>query len=696
MSFELTSDGMSDNSMRSASAEPPYHATNLMVVGGVLRIRKFNISYMDGPLIDADDVIAELPRVITAPRASLNGADTKGHQTNSDGVRTEETNESVRSDGRSRTQRRNDTRRHAKLVKRHSTSTSASNKLQEGFKFIDVHTSPVRLGKFSKELRFAKPDPAVLEYVMEGGGGVEGFDPSKHCFMESCGDVQMAHLKMYDNQTEIGPRFDELENPEKGRWALEQAIDWVQDALQLPNLLPCIDDFSMEDVNFDPDKSAGVYYRLQGFRKRGEVAPIARAEAVNATIRLLMGEIVPHRCTRIGGRGKPISMSEKEAIAQGLKKGRAIHMTDTRDHFILGLTEQPLNDAWKQPKFPISVGRGWFHGDASEFVARHSTVGEHYCFDAEKFDSSLMSWLIHIAISIMRFQFVEGHSHKYDNYWHFVEESLLHSFVFRDDGFIFEKYNGTSSGHNHNSLAQSICTLIMAAFGVFYENHDLTIETIRRNFSAEALGDDNYTSQSNVLRATSVDERGLRVWKVFRVSWLGSKSFSTQVLCEGAIGDDNWDEDSMYGSVQYLGKYFRSLWFRDLEAKERRVAIPHRPLIETIVRLLYPEGVSMLKEDEAWEDMNGDNRGARVGGHMLDGFGNPNTRRWLDGLVFFCNAAGYSCELSGAERMRKRFERMRVDFPQEELDFSEFTYQRWLQIVIWDKEGELRSIEQVP
>jgi hypothetical protein len=541
-----------------------------------------------------------------------------------------------------------------------------------------VHDTGKKLGSFHEDVIFADPDPAVAAFLRTEEGRVEGFDPDAHCFMMACGAVQMAHLKMYDLPVVHGPEFGECEDPDAARTAFCRAVDWVQDALQLETLLPELEDLSVDDVRYDPHKSAGAYYRLQGFKKRGEVEEIARGEARHVLVSLLHGIQPSHRPTRIGGRGKPVSMSKSDAMNRNVRKGRAIHMTDTRDGFVLGLTEQPLNDAWKPRRFPISVGRGWFHGDAVDFCLRGDQYGETHCFDAEKFDSSLMPWLIHVAITIMRMQFTNGLEDRYDMYWNFVEESLLHSFVYRDDGVLFEKWLGTSSGHNHNSLVQSICTLIMSAFNVFYENPTVANDELAESWFAEGLGDDNLSNQSDNLHCDALEVRAKRVWGVFRVSWMGNKSFATNVLYEGYVKDENWDEAAMYGSAQYLGKYFRKWPVGEIDGEVKWTVIPHRPLQETVVRMLYPEKVRQPTDEEDVRDYHGDARGGRWAGHLLDGSGNPLTRIWLRDFYYFCLNEEYSIVSAIPRKMLARWERQGMYIDVEEIDFTQMSFQDWL------------------
>uniref|UniRef100_A0AA51RF83 RNA-dependent RNA polymerase n=1 Tax=Rhizoctonia fumigata TaxID=1592833 RepID=A0AA51RF83_9AGAM len=663
-------------------------------VGGYFRIRKFDVDYLNGPVADAETVIAGLPRVKETIPESCNALRGMRVLDDSDHITTAVSSESLSGTGTGGTKRRNSRRSRKNKVKTTTSGSSTLDELIKDFKHITVHDAQVRLGKFHDEVTFTPQDPAVAAFLATDEGAIEGFDPKQFCFMEASGGVQMRHLKMYDEETLFGPDFSTLEDPEAGRQALERAIDHVQDLLRLEHKLPRLDRLPLEAIRYDKTKSCGAYYRLKGFKTRGEVWDVAMIEARNALLRLMDGEYVEPRPTRMGGRGKLVKMSEAEAIRQKVSKGRAIHMTDTRDHIILGLSEQPLNDAWKPEKYPISVGRGWFHGDATRFVRKHAGCSRIYCFDAEKFDSSLMPWLIHIAVTIMREQFMEGLRHDFDMYWQFVEESLLHSMVFRDDGIIFEKFHGTSSGHNHNSLAQSIVTCILASFNVFYKNRDLPLAVIKANFSVEGLGDDNITCETSALADETCEERGKRTWDVFGVSWLGDKSFQTDTLCNPAIDEAKWNEAEMFGSAQYLGKYFRFDVISTETAGTVKVVTPYRPQVETVLRLLYPEGIMRGGEHGDENDIFDKARGERFAGHILDGSGNPKTRRWLDEYWQFCHENFYGIELTGHHTLEKRLKRMNV-----EVDVGDAIYDDgvagWLRVVNRRQDGIWEFIESV-
>ncbi|QTW52603.1 putative RNA-dependent RNA polymerase [Rhizoctonia solani RNA Virus 11] len=662
-------------------------AANGFEIDGRYRIRKFNIDYLDGPVADHDVVIAALPRVKETVPESCDFLRQMKVLNDSEHISTAASSESRSGTGGGKTHRRNGRRSRKNKVKTTGGANAVLDELREDFKHITIHDSIVRLGKFHNEIDFTPADPAVRDFLHSKEGSIPGFEPDAYCFMEASGGVQMRHLKMYDEETLMGPDFTSLEDPEAGRHALEKAIDHIQDLLRLDTKLPKITELPLENVRYDKTKSCGAHYRLQGFKTRGDVWEMAMIEAKHALLKLADGEYVEPRPTRMGGRGKLVKMSKEEAIKTGVAKGRAIHMTDTRDHIILGLTEQALNDAWKDDKYPISVGRGWFHGDASRFIKKHQAADRVHCYDAEKFDSSLMPWLIHISVTIMREQFERGLDHEYDMYWQFVEESLLHSFVFRDDGILFEKYHGTSSGHNHNSLAQSIATCILAAFNVFYANRHLPTATVAANFTCEGLGDDNITCETNVLVDETCEVRGMRTWRVFGVSWLGDKSFQTDTLVQPEVDDSLWNEEEMFGSAQYLGKYFRWETLVLERLGEIRVATPFRPHVETALRLLYPEGIMRGGEHGELSDVFDKGRGERYAGHLLDGSGNPKTRAWLERYFQYCHLNFYQLEVSGRHSLEARLRRLGVEVDVEEA-VQTATYESWLKVVHRRRDGE--------
>ncbi|AKD01578.1 putative RNA-dependent RNA polymerase [Rhizoctonia fumigata mycovirus] len=677
------------------AGEAPWRTpVNGATINGVFRIRKFDVDYLNGPVADAEVVIAGLPRVKEVVPESCDALRGMKVLNDADHITTAVSSESLSGTGNGGTRRRNSRRSRKNKVKTTAKSGGSLDDLKEMFKHITVHDAQVRLGKFHDEITFTPADPAVLGYLQSPEGEIPGFDPSEYCFMEASGGVQMRHLKMYDEDTSLGPDFSLLEDPEAGRRALEHAIDHVQDLLRLPNKLPRVDRIPLEGIRYDKSKSCGAHYRLQGFKTRGDVWEVAMFEAKNALVKLWDGEYVEPRPTRMGGRGKLVKMSQERAVAEGVAKGRAIHMTDTRDHIILGLSEQPLNDAWKPDNFPISVGRGWFHGDATRFVRKHAGASRIYCFDAEKFDSSIMPWLIHIAVTIMREQFMEGLRHDADMYWQFVEESLLHSMVFRDDGVLFEKYHGTSSGHNHNSLAQSIVTCILASFNVFYKNRELPVAVIKANFTIEGLGDDNITCETDVLADETCEERGMRTWNVFGVSWLGEKSFQTNTLCQPVVDEAEWDEEGMFGSAQYLGKFFREDVLEVPSLGQVKVVTPYRPQVETVLRLLYPEGIMRGDAHGDFEEVFERARGERFAGHILDGSGNPRTRAWLDGYWQFCHDNLLVIELTGHHSLEKRLARLGVEIDVDDAVYDDGTA-GWLRLVNRRRDGNWEFLQIV-
>nr|WMI40006.1 MAG: RNA-dependent RNA polymerase [Rhizoctonia cerealis orthocurvulavirus] len=660
--------------------------------GGKNRIRSYDGDYSKKDPTTILEVLNNLPRARTIGRTVEKSLEAIREMKDSEIGSTQHSPSSGSGRNSRSNQKKRSSRREKMSVRQSRIDDETFLREQTKFEIIRVYRCEQRLGKFDNHLSFAPADPIVQGYLRTAEGKIPGFNPDDHCFMNSCGDVQMAHLKMYDHAIREGPDFSSCEDPHKADLALLHAIDWVQDRLELHNKLPAIEHLSLDNVKVNPAKSAGAYYRLQGYKTRGDCLARAKVEAQEAMISLLEGDMVPQRPTRIGGRGKPVKMSQEEARSSGIKKGRAIHMTDTRDHLMLGLTEQPLNDAWKPSSFPISVGRGWMHGDASDFVRKFKFGQQFYCFDAEKFDSSLQPWLIHISITIMRMQFEQGLEEKYDAYWHFVEESLLHSFVFRDDGMIFEKFLGTSSGHNHNSLAQSTCTLIMCTFHVYYANRELEKDVIDKSFDAEGLGDNNFLAETQELVFETVGVRGLRSYMVFGVSRLGTKSFATNVLIEAYVSDETWVEEEVYNSSQYLGKYFRSFYLRKPDGETCRIAVLHRPLKETVVRLLYPEGIKASDDKESAADIHGDTRAERIAGHMIDGYGNPWTRYWVQGLLEYAmrhtgmGRPGYSA------RMMRRFERLGVEDVETAIDFENFQFEHWLKLVAY-RDGMLSFVD---
>jgi len=549
-------------------------------------------------------------------------------------------------------------------------------KYKPEFDHIQVEASGTYLRSYKPGLSFAAPDPQVQEYVRTHGlpKGVQG--PQGSCFMSSCDDAQMRHLKYFDRPAR--------EAPLKHAECYEQAKGLVKELLELPEKLPFPHAEDLDTVRYKSSKFPGSVYRNMGFKNRGEAQETALSDARLAWSSLMMGEDVRPHAVRLGGRGKAMMMSEEQARKEGVPKGRLVLMLSQRDLLLNGVVEQRLTEKYCSDAYPMSLGLGWFGGNPSNFVSRYFNHEKFFCFDAEKFDSSIDPYMVLDAIDILRGQFEDGYDSKYDAYWEFVAESLVLAPIERDDGWVFKKSCGTTSGHNFNTLVQSVITLLLGwTTALSLVGGELEPDLLE-DLDMESLGDDNMLATRGMLEPFTCDEVAERMLEIFGISWLGDKSYATFAMCDIVVEDDDFQEEEMFQGVQYLGKHFRGIRV-DNGQELITTAIPYRRVQETFTHLYYPESRGREKRDTY----------LRALGNLLDCYGNPWAAVWVNGLLDVLGKEletlpqGWEADM--AERVAKTYRPGEVTVPV----LKRWTFDEWVLLVLWSRETQRELYETI-
>lgn len=497
-------------------------------------------------------------------------------------------------------------RKRVRRMQSNSKRTGEIQTLSGMFQYMSVIGRIEQYGKLNKDLITAEPDPLIVEYTLLNPPVIPDFKPEQFTFVKACTPVEMAHLKHFDRAPHSPSAIFQP--------ALRTATAHVANLLDLPNYLifPAVSD--LDEVKYAGAKFPGIEYAMMGFKTRREADPVATIDAKRCMEHLLAGDRVAPHDVRLGGRGKVAEMIKEEAESKVPAVGRLILMMSQRDLKLCGVTENQLTKAYGEDKYPIAVGLSWYHGGSRNFIDRFATFNEFFCFDAKKFDSSIDPWMVRIAVNILRRQYHQGDYPRYDAYWAFVEESLLRAPIYRDDGVRIQKFVGTTSGHSHNTLIQSIITLIMGWTAILQLHPKDDLQYIIDNCWVESLGDDNILGLSGRLTGHTCEEIAQIVWDIFHVDWFGKKSFKTRCLMDLVTG--------RFQGLQFLGKYFRVGEYPTSEGVEDQ-PIPYRPFKETYLRLLYPEYGTLTPEDTY----------LRLLGNYLDAAGNPFTERWLSSCM---------------------------------------------------------------
>lgn len=458
----------------------------------------------------------------------------------------------------------------------------------------------------SKSLLLAPADEYISEfYYTEPHPAVE-VDPVQRCFVKACSVVEMAHLKRFNHEDHRMPA-------EYAR-SFNKAVEVVSALLALPDKIKFPGIEGLHTVKFKGGKFSGMHYAKLGFKTRAEAHSTAIAEAEEIWTDLMDGKrVIPHD-VRLGGRGKITTRKEGEATNEVPAVGRLILMLSHRDLLVLGNVERELTRPYCSEEYPMGLGQKWCRGGPRQFINRFAGYNKFFCYDAEKYDSSLSSWLVQVAINILRNQFINGNDPEYDAYWQFVMDGLVDAVIQRDDGIRMQKHKGTVSGHSFNTLVQSVITLLIGYTAIIHSLPRADTDWIVRNVHMESLGDDNALAVTSELSHLDLEEIASIVFKAFGVSWFGRKSFATTRLLDSTPHE--------FQGLQYLGKYF---WLERLVIRGQELAVPtpYRPFQETLERLFYPEkgkpGLNQTLE--------------RALGNYYDGAGNPETEEWLRRLI---------------------------------------------------------------
>nr|BDV50544.1 MAG: RNA-dependent RNA polymerase [Agrocybe praecox orthocurvulavirus 1] len=492
-------------------------------------------------------------------------------------------------------------------------------------------------------MKFAEPDPTFLEFLEEEKPEMAPFDPTEWCMATTNDWAQMHHLKYYD--------YDPKEPSAEVLARLDLAVGYIDMLLKPDVQIEFPRKVDMAGLRFRPGKYPGYEYRVQGYRTRQQAHEVALKDAEEAWDRLMEGKLVEPHMVRMGGRGKAVHKSEEAVREAGVPKGRLILMLSHRDFLLCGNTEQRLNDYLKDFEHFVSVGDSWYLGGTSKMHTLMDGHEKYICFDAEKFDSSIRPFLISRAVTSVRKLFVNGLNKKYDNYWKFVERTMYETVIIRDDGIVLRKYTGTTSGHNHNSVLQSIITGYCLVYGIICARPATTFSELFEGCSFKTLGDDTLLALRKQLSELSMRHMAELVKRDLFINWLGDKSYTCYSFAEPEVVPGEFPEGGEFESVQYLGKYFTYDTYAS-DSGDTSVCIPFRPFSETARQLYMPEKpvwVDPSKPLNAYQVVY-----RRTLGIALDCMGNPRTRLLINRYLDWLEARGGAKECEWTEETVQR------------------------------------------
>lgn len=441
--------------------------------------------------------------------------------------------------------------------------------------------------------------------------------PSDREFLRPCAVVQMNHLLIFNKPTHRMPTTFSI--------AWKKAVEYVNKLLALDKKLRFPTADQLDDVRFDPRKFAGVEYARKGLKTRGDAHLIALQHAKEAWACLMKGERVKPHDVRLGGKGKIRDKAPPGTPLTENLVGRLILMLSHRDLLVLGNVEQIITEAYLDPKYPIAAGFRWCHGEPTKFADFLEQYNMLYCLDAYKFDANVTEWLVTAALDILQNQFEDGKSADYDQYWDFVSESMVRVIIQRDDGIRLQKHQGSTSGHNFNSIVQSVITLLVGYTTFFHMAPEASFEEAEKRAYLLSFGDELLMGLKRPYSEWTVEEIADVALEGCGVDWHGRKSFRTTQVVDEYPGD--------HRGILFLGKRLRQDKFF-VRGQLKLVATPYRPFQETLESLYYPQNHSKHGRDAILRTYE------RALAAYIDAAGNPETRKWLDSFLSWLEQKG--------------------------------------------------------
>jgi len=508
-------------------------------------------------------------------------------------------------------------------------------------------------------IKLAEPDRNVVQFLQLVPVPDTEVNISDWCMVLPNSVVELNHLDLF-NRVPSGLPAEFMD-------VIVTAATHVSGLLTLPGKLPFPSIGELETVRFIGSKFPGIEYARMGFSCRSESNDIAQLDAESAYIALRSGEVVETHYTRMGGRGKLTTKAKLAAAGHKPIVGRLILMTSQRDLKLNGITEQALTQCYCSGDYPISVGTSWWHGGSEKFLNRFRQYSRYWCFDASKYDASLPGWLVRLAIEIFRDQYEDGHSIEFDAYWNFIYDGLVNAKVFLDNGLVFQRSIGSTSGHNHNTLMQSICTLIVGYASVLSLFDRSLWEEVLYSTWFDALGDDQFGAGKGICAGLGLEIIAGQARSIFGIDWFGDKSFMTDRLIDVTPGE--------FQGVQYLGKYWRWLCER-VNGREFAGLVPYRPFKETILRLVYPERSMSGSPLESY---------ARACGHYMDAAGNSEARQWLEQYLDHLEPMLPDLSFEWDKSFRRRYQGL-IDPYAPLPPGRRYSYFEWLCMTLYDRD----------
>nr|APG78218.1 RdRp [Hubei partiti-like virus 48] len=291
--------------------------------------------------------------------------------------------------------------------------------------------------------------------------------------------------------------FDSLPSRPHGP-RYEQALAQTRADFKVPKVLPFHINDSIKHFQH-PDRSPGLPYTKQGFKRKDEVDPNIIKQYVH---NLKYG--IYNKCTT------PCNAVAKSMVGKS-PKFRLIWVYPAHMTFAEGMFAMPLIRAYQQLRGSYAIWVRFAKGDLRFLKSLRHPDNTWLGLDWSAFDSRVPAWLIRDAFAILRDNLdfsrydtwgkpTDGHT--LDRLWKQVVDYFINTPVKLPSGRVLKKKQGVPSGSYFTSLIDSVCNSIVI--------HYLLAETSYARDHLWVLGDDclvELSSSVNVSEMANVAEQ---------------------------------------------------------------------------------------------------------------------------------------------------------------------------------------------
>jgi len=286
--------------------------------------------------------------------------------------------------------------------------------------------------------------------------------------------------------------------PQDARYS--QAVKRVQEYFRLPKPVPCHHINDVMKYYPHPERSPGLPYTQEGFRRKDEVDPNRYKHFVH---RLKYN--IYKRCAT------PCNAVAKSMVGP-TPKFRLVWVYPAHMTFAEGIFAQPLIRAYKHAKGPYALWVKYAKGDMRRLRLSRPPTWTWLGLDWKAFDVNVPSWLIREAFAILRPNLDFSKYYEWGaptdpdtlpRLWNRCIEYFINTPIKLPTGKVVRKRNGVPSGSYFTNLVDTIVNAIMVEY---------LLDQYKRSNATYYMGDDSLIALPSKVDLEELAERALHTF----------------------------------------------------------------------------------------------------------------------------------------------------------------------------------------